>query len=213
MKTKLPSPILYGRNDICDLKKKALYKGFFTLNEYRFRFRKFDGSISEEVCREVLERGCAVALLAYDPKRDALILIEQVRIAALESEASPWMLELIAGMVDHKDKSLESVARREAQEEAGIEIGRCKEIISYLPSSGGLAEKLFIFVGEVDSGTAKGIHGLPEEGEDIKVHVVLRTRAYHWLEKGLINNASTIIGLQWLELHYQQLKKEWLATP
>lgn len=210
MKKTLSSPIIYGCNDICNLKKKALYKGFFTLNEYRFQFRKFDGSMSEEVCREVLERGCAVALLAYDPSQDAVILIEQIRIAALESEASPWMLELVAGMVDHADESLENVARREAAEEAGIEIGRCKEILSYLPSSGGLAEKLFIFVGEVDATTATGIHGLAEEGEDIKVHVVSRTQAYRWLEAGIINNAATIIGLQWLQLHYQQLQEEWL---
>lgn len=203
------SPIVYGRYDIKNLTKKILYKGFFTLSEYRFRYRKFDGTMSAEVCREILERNNAVALLAYDLNRDEVVLVEQVRIAALQTQSSPWMMELIAGMVDKEGESLENVARREAQEEAGITVGRCKLIAGYLPSSGGLTEKLFVFVGEVDASTAKGIHGLPEENEDIKVHVVSRNRAYHWVETGLINNAASIIALQWLQLNHKALKKEW----
>lgn len=210
MKNKKLSPITYGLNDITHLTKKILYKGFFILEQISFRYRKFDGSMSNEVCREVLHRGSnTVALLAYDAKRDEVVLIEQVRIATIEAQSSPWMLELIAGMVDKEGENLEDVARREAMEEAGITIGRCRPIVSYFPSSGGLAEKLFLFVGEVDAETAKGIHGLSEENEDIKVHVVHRDVAYSWVENGIINNAASIIAMQWLKLNHAQLKKEW----
>jgi len=210
MKNKKLSPITYGRNDITNLTKKILYKGFFVLEQIYFRYRKFDGSMSNEVCREVLQRGNnTVALLAYDAKRDEVVLIEQVRIATIEAQSSPWMLELIAGMVDKEGENLEDVARREAMEEAGITISRCQQLVSYFPSSGGLAEKLFLFIGEVDAEKAKGIHGLSEENEDIKVHVVHRDIAYSWVENGIINNAASIIALQWLQLNYAQLKKEW----
>lgn len=210
MKNKKLSPITYGRNDITHLTKKILYKGFFVLEQIFFRYRQFDGSMSNEVCREVLQRGGnTVALLAYDTKRDEVVLIEQVRIATIEAQSSPWMLELIAGMVDKADENLEDVARREAIEEAGITIGRCRLLISYFPSSGGLAERLFLFIGEVDAETAKGTHGLSEEYEDTKVHVVHRDVAYSWVENGIINNAAAIIALQWLQLNYAQLKKEW----
>lgn len=209
MKKESTSPIQYDRQDVYDLNKKILYKGFFTLSEYRFRYRKFDGSMSQEVCREVLERNNAVALFAYDLKRDKVVLVEQIRIAATYTQSSPWLLELIAGIVDKENENLEAVARREAQEEAGITVGRCKLITSYLPSSGGLTEKLFVFIGEVDATTAQGIHGLPEENEDIKVHVVSRAQAYEWVKTGVINNAASIIALQWLELNYDALKKEW----
>ena len=203
------TPVIFNKKDVFNLTKRILYKGFFSLFEYRFQYRKFDGSVSEMVSREILERGHAVVLLAYDDKRDEVVLIEQIRIAAIDTQASPWILELIAGMMDHDNESTEEVARREAMEEAGIVIGQCKPIISYLASPGGLTEQLHILVGQVDSSTAKGIHGLAEENEDIKVHVVSREQAYQWVEEGIINNAASIIALQWLQLNHQSLKDEW----
>ncbi|MCX8584827.1 MULTISPECIES: ADP-ribose diphosphatase [unclassified Gilliamella] len=202
-------PVLYNKKDVFNLTKRILYKGFFSLLEYRFQYRKFDGSISEVVSREILERGHAVVLLAYDDKRDEVVLIEQIRIAAIETEDSPWMLELIAGMMDHENESIEEVAKREALEEAGIVVGQCKPIISYLASPGGLTEKLHVLVGQVDASTAKGVHGLAEENEDIKVHVVSREQAYKWVEEGVINNAASIIALQWLQLNHSTLRNEW----
>lgn len=202
-------PVLYNKKDVFNLTKRILYKGFFSLLEYRFQYRKFDGSISEVVSREILERGHAVVLLAYDDKRDEVVLIEQIRIAAIETEDSPWMLELIAGMMDHENESIEEVAKREALEEAGIVVGQCKPIISYLASPGGLTEKLHVLVGQVDASTAKGVHGLAEENEDIKVHVVSREQAYKWVEEGVINNAASIIALQWLQLNHLTLRNEW----
>ncbi|OCL22755.1 ADP-ribose diphosphatase [Gilliamella sp. wkB72] len=202
-------PVLFNKKDVFNLTKRILYKGFFSLLEYRFQYRKFDGSVSEVVSREILERGHAVVLLAYDDKRDEVVLIEQIRIAAIETEDSPWMLELIAGMMDHENESIEEVAKREALEEAGIVVGQCKPIISYLASPGGLTEKLHVLVGQVDASTAKGVHGLAEENEDIKVHVVSREQAYKWVEEGVINNAASIIALQWLQLNHSTLRNEW----
>ena len=204
-----PTPVIFNKKDVFNLTKRILYKGFFSLFEYRFQYRKFDGSVSEMVSREILERGHAVVLLPYDDKRDEVVLIEQIRIAAIDTQASPWILELIAGMMDHENESTEEVARREAMEEAGIVIGQCKPIISYLASPGGLTEQLHILVGQVDSSTAKGVHGLAEENEDIKVHVVSREQAYKWVEEGVINNAASIIALQWLQLNHLTLKNEW----
>ncbi|OTQ34754.1 ADP-ribose diphosphatase [Gilliamella apis] len=204
-----PTPVIFNKKDVFNLTKRILYKGFFSLFEYRFQYRKFDGSVSEMVSREILERGHAVVLLVYDDKRDEVVLIEQIRIAAIDTQASPWILELIAGMMDHENESTEEVARREAMEEAGIVIGQCKPIISYLASPGGLTEQLHILVGQVDSSTAKGVHGLAEENEDIKVHVVSREQAYKWVEEGVINNAASIIALQWLQLNHLTLKNEW----
>lgn len=203
------NPIVFDKKDVFNLTKRVLYKGFFSLLEYRFQYRKFDGTKSELVSREILERGHAVVLLAYDSKRDQIVMIEQIRIAAIETQNSPWLLELIAGMMDHDNESCEDVARREAIEEAGITIGRCKPVISYLASPGGLTEKLHILVGEVDSSTAKGIHGLAEENEDIKVHVISREQAYRWVQEGVINNAASIIAIQWLQLNYALLQEEW----
>ncbi|MEQ4924908.1 ADP-ribose diphosphatase [Proteus hauseri] len=208
MKKKENIPFLYSRDDVEFLSKRDLYKGFFRLTEYRFKHRLFEGGWSEEVKREVFERGHAGVLLPYDPQRDDVVLIEQIRIPAYETSETPWLLEVVAGMVE-KGESPEEVVRREAQEEAGINVARCEPIISYLSSPGGTSERMHVYVGEVDATTAKGIHGLACENEDIRVHVVSREQAYQWVEDGVIDNAASVIAIQWLQLHHLVLRKRW----
>ncbi|MBG3130445.1 ADP-ribose diphosphatase [Proteus mirabilis] len=208
MKKRENTPFLYGREDVKLLNQRDLYKGFFRMTEYHFKHRLFEGGWSEEVKREVFERGNAGVLLAYDPKRDEVVLIEQIRIPAYETSETPWLLEVIAGMVE-QGESPEDVVRREAQEEAGVIVGRCEPIVSYLSSPGGTSERMHVYVGEVDATTAKGIHGLACENEDIRVHVVSREQAYLWVEEGVIDNAASVIALQWLQLHHIALRKRW----
>ncbi|WNP36691.1 ADP-ribose diphosphatase [Enterobacter kobei] len=189
--------------------RETLYSGFFSLDLYRFRHRLFNGEMSNEVRREIFERGHAAVLLPYDPVRDEIVLIEQIRIAAYDTSDTPWLLELVAGMIE-EGETVEDVARREAVEEAGLEVGRTKTFMSYLASPGGTSERLSLLVGEVDATQAKGIHGLVDENEDIRVHVVSREQAYQWVEEGKIDNAASVIALQWLQLHYEALRKEWI---
>lgn len=203
-----PSPVTLDKNDVEIIARETLYRGFFSLNLYRFRHRLFNGDMSPEIKREIFERGHAAVLLPYDPVRDEVVLLEQLRIAAVDTSSSPWLLEMVAGMIE-TGESVEDVCRREAQEEAGVTVGRCKPVLSYLASPGGTSERLSIMVGEVDATTAEGIHGLEEEHEDIRVHVVSREQAYRWVEEGAIDNAASVIALQWLALHHESLRKEW----
>ncbi|WP_279051086.1 ADP-ribose diphosphatase [Cedecea davisae] len=200
--------VTFAKKDVEIIARETLYRGFFSLDLYRFRHRLFNGEMSGEVKREIFERGHAAVLLPYDPLRDEVVLVEQIRIAAYDSSESPWLLEMIAGMIE-EGESVEDVARREAVEEAGLVVGRTKPVLSYLASPGGTSERLSILVGEVDASLAEGIHGLAEENEDIRVHVVSREQAYQCVEEGSIDNAASVIALQWLQLHYEQLRKEW----
>ena len=155
----------------------------------------------------MFERGHAAALLPYDPVSDQVVLIEQIRVGALE-HAHPWQLEIVAGIID-TDESPEQVVRREASEEAGISVEELTKVTSYYPSSGGCSEKLDVYVGKVDASTAHGIHGLDYEGEDIRVHVVSRETAYQWIVEGKFENGASIIALQWLQLNHQSLREQW----
>ncbi|WP_421636883.1 ADP-ribose diphosphatase [Enterobacter ludwigii] len=201
-------PVTFAKNDVEIIARETLYSGFFSMELYRFRHRLFNGEMSGEIRREIFERGHAAVLLPFDPVRDEVVLVEQIRIAAYDVSASPWLLEMVAGMIE-EDESVEDVARREALEEAGLVVGRTKPVLSYLASPGGTSERLSIMVGEVDATTAEGIHGLADENEDIRVHVVSREQAYQWVEEGKIDNAASVIALQWLQLHYQTLRNEW----
>ncbi|PPE59977.1 ADP-ribose diphosphatase [Pectobacterium brasiliense] len=209
MSSSASGPVTFTKDDVEIIARETLYDGFFSLERYRFRHRLFNGGMSDEVSREIFERGHAVVLLPYDPVRDEVVLIEQIRIAAYDTSASPWLFELVAGMIE-PGESHEEVARREAEEEAGLRVGRCRPIINYLASPGGTSERLAVIVGEVDTRTAKGIHGLVEENEDIRVHVVSRKQSYQWVEEGIVDNAASVIALQWLALHHEELKREWV---
>lgn len=201
-------PVTFAKNDVEIIARETLYSGFFSMELYRFRHRLFNGEMSGEIRREIFERGHAAVLLPFDPVRDEVVLVEQIRIAAYDVSESPWLLEMVAGMIE-EGESVEDVARREALEEAGLVVDRTKPVLSYLASPGGTSERLSIMVGEVDATTAEGIHGLADENEDIRVHVVSREQAYQWVEEGKIDNAASVIALQWLQLHYQTLRNEW----
>ncbi|HIF9266796.1 TPA: ADP-ribose diphosphatase [Photobacterium damselae] len=196
---------LFGHNDVEVLNSDTLYQGFFKMVKYRFRHRLFAGGWSLPIEREMFERGHAAALLPYDPKTDQVVLIEQFRVGAMAAGCQPWQLEIVAGIIE-PNESPEDVVVREAVEEAGVDVSDLRKVTCYLSSSGGCSEMLDIFVGTVDSQTASGLHGLEEEGEDIRVHVVSRNQAYQWVESGKIENAASIIALQWLQLNYQQLQ-------
>ena len=74
-------------------------------------------------------------------------------------------------------ETIEAVARREALEEAGLELQQLHHIQNYLVSPGGTTERVSLFVGRADSTTAGGIFGLPEEAEDIRVRGLCQTNA------------------------------------
>ncbi|MBT2918293.1 MULTISPECIES: ADP-ribose diphosphatase [Vibrio] len=198
---------IFTPQDVDVISKETLFQGFFRMVKYRFKHKLFEGGWSEEIEREMFERGHAAAMLPYDPARDEVVIIEQIRVGALE-HAHPWQLEIVAGVIDPNETS-EQVIRREAMEEAGIEVNRIEKISSYYPSSGGCSELLDVFVGEIDATQAKGVHGLDYEGEDINVHVMSREEAYRLVKNGQIENGASIIALQWLELNYQQLQLQW----
>ncbi|MGG4671722.1 ADP-ribose diphosphatase [Providencia sp. Me1] len=209
MTKQIEQPIKYGKNDVEIISKRKLFNGFFQMVEYQFRHRLFAGGWSKEIRREVFERGHAGVVLPYDPKTDSVVLIEQIRLPAIETSETPWLLEAVAGMIE-QNESPEEVIRREAVEEAGLIIGRTEKAVSYLSSPGGTTERMHVFIGEVDSSRAKGVHGLASENEDICVHVVSREQAFQWGEDGTIDNAATVIAIQWLQLHYQKLHEKWM---
>lgn len=186
--------------DIEILSEETIHQGFLVLKRYRYRHRLFSGEWSPIVTREVCERGEVAAALPYDPLLDKVVLIQQCRPGALHSPMA-WILEAVAGVMDKKDRSPAELIQRELQEESGLVAKKLHKICEYWVSPGGSNEYLTLYCAEVDASTAGGIHGLPEEHEDIYVHVVSRTEAYEMVNDGRINNALTIIAVQWLMLN------------
>jgi len=198
----------FSQADVEVVEREECFRGFYKLDRLHLRHRLFAGGMGKLINRELFVRHDAVCVLPYDPKRDEVVLIEQFRVGALDKSANPWLLELVAGLID-KDEQPEEVARREAVEEAGLTLGALWPVCAYYPSPGGSDERVHLFVGRCDSVGAGGIHGLEEEGEDIRVHVLPFEDALARVRDGRIDNAASIMALQWLALNRDEVRGLW----
>jgi len=189
------------------------FRRHLRLDVVRFRHRLFSGEWGGERVYDVLRRGGAVAVLLYDPERDAVVLIEQFRLPPLYAGFSPWMVEVVAGLLDHPGEAEAEVARRETVEEAGLEIvGELVPIQRYMPTPGDSDQGVMLFCGRVDSRRAKGIHGLAEENEDIRVVVKTMAEIAAMVDAGAVDNGHTLICLYWLLRHRDRLRRQWGAA-
>jgi ADP-ribose pyrophosphatase len=192
------------------LEKKTSFQGYFRLDRYVLKIRLFDGSWSAPFSREIFERGHAVSLILYDPVRDEVGLIEQFRPGALAAGWAPWLIEIPAGIID-AGQTPEDVAIREAKEETGLTISDPIAVRRYLVTPGGSTETHQIFAARIDSTQLSGIHGLEEEGEDIRVFPLPADQAFQWVESGRICNAMTIIAMEWLAKNRETLQQRWTS--
>ena len=200
--------VKFSAQDVKVIEKKPLHQGFFKTTLYRLQHRLFAGGWSEEIEREVMDRGHAVVVLPYDAERDEIVMLEQFRVGAIATSTTPWLIELVAGMTE-PGEDIEDVARREMDEEAGLQAQQLSFAMSYLSSPGGLTERIYIYIAQVDASTASDFGGLASEHEDIRVQAVPRTEVMQLLDEGVIDNAATVIALQYLALHRQRLLDEW----
>lgn len=198
----------FTQNDYEIVEREVVYEGYFRVARYHVKFRLFNGGFSNVVIREVMERTHAAGVLPYDPIEDKVVLIEQFRAGAISNPQSPWLLEIVAGSLDHEEKP-ELVALREAKEEADCEILDLYPICEYFVSPGAYNEYFFLFCGRVDASHAGGIHGLQTENEDIRTFSLPVDEAFILLQEGKIKTSPAIISLQWLQLNRGWLKQLW----
>lgn len=209
-----PTPVFVA-DDVEILERETPFQGFFRVERLTLRHRLYQGGWGAPVKRELFVRPPAAAVLPYDPVRGEILLVEQFRVGALGWRDTPWCLELVAGIADQQGEAVADLVRREAREEAGLEIGEMKRVAHYMPSPGGSNERLQVFVGRADLTGAGGVHGRADEGEDIRVVVLPVTAIPELLQGGRVDNAASLITLQWLLLNRAELDRQWLneASP
>ena len=200
--------LTFGPQDVRVLEQETVFSGYFSVRRLTLQHRCFGGGWSQPIVREVFDRGDCVGVLPYDPATDSVVMIEQFRPGAIRGDQSPWMLELIAGVID-SGESDEQVAHREAMEEAGCVMSELLPIATVIPSAGACSEQIRLFCGRVSRAAIGGIHGLAEEGEDILVHAVTRPDALAMLAADRVPNGHTLIALQWLQIHGEALRERW----
>ena len=128
--------------------------------------------MSDVISREVFERGqagCRTALRSAarrgrpDPPVPRRRLCRRAVIPG-SGRPSPGS--------SRRTRRPRSMIRREAVEEAGLEVGELLPIQSVMLTPGACSETCQIFLGRVDTSNAGGVFGLASEGEDILVKVM-----------------------------------------
>lgn len=197
----------FSGKDVTVHKYERLFKSHFALDLYDVSYKQFDGSTSKVLHREIFERDAeAVAILPFDPKTQEVVLIEQFRPGALKDPVSPWLIEIVAGMIDKGETELQA-AVRELKEESGLEVTAddLHYINSIYPSPGGCSERVTVYVGKVDAAHLLSKGGLDNENEDIRLFKLPAKEAFKYCDNGRICNAAALIGLMYLQIHYDEL--------
>ena len=185
------------------------FKGYFQVSRYHLRHTQFKGGMGPRISREVFERGHAVCVVPYDPIRDEIALIEQFRPGAYAAGyPDPWLIEVVAGIID-ANETLEDVARRESLEETGLTISALDYLGKHYMTPGGSSESIAMYAGCADFTRLGGLHGMADEGEDIRVFAVPAREAIAMVHDNRIRNAMTALALLLFESRRQVLRRDW----
>ncbi|MFG6403671.1 NUDIX domain-containing protein [Microbacterium sp. P04] len=175
---------------------ELLASGWHVLRKTTLDYQDSDGEWATQH-RETYDRGNGATVLLYDAELRTVLLTRQFRFPVYVNDHPDGMLvETAAGLLDDDDP--ETAIRREAEEETGVTIGRVEHVFDVYMSPGSVTERLHFFAAPYDAATRTGDRGgLAEEGEDIEIVELGIDEARQWIRDGRIQDAKTIMLLQW----------------
>ena len=161
---------------------RNVFKGrVLTLNLERVRLP--NGSVAElEIAHH--PGGAAVVALDADGR---VCLLEQFRHAA-----GGWLVELPAGKLDGGEPPLDC-ARRELEEEAGVQAARWEKLGEFYSSPGVLTEVIHLYLARELTPRPRR----PEEHEVFEVRWVPLEEAFAMAASGGLQDGKSLVGLFW----------------
>lgn len=202
---KILEHVSYNKKDVEITQREYLYQGFIQVEKISLRHQLFNqANYTSTIQRELIHRKEAAGVLIYNDQQQRFALIEQFRVGAIDDPVSPWQLEIIAGVLDG-DESPESCIRRESIEESGCEIQDLEHLFSFYPSAGACDEIFHLYVAQAELPEQGGVFGMPDEGENIQLHIVQYQDLNQLLSSSRLRNAPVIMALQWLKQHVAQI--------
>ncbi|WP_344065069.1 NUDIX domain-containing protein [Microbacterium pumilum] len=178
---------------------ELLATAWHVLRRTTFEYTDAAGTTSTQQ-RETYDRGNGATVLLYDPHRRTVLLTRQFRYPVYVNDHPDGMLvETPAGLLDDDDPV--TAIRREAAEETGLEIGEVEHVYDVYMSPGSVTERVHFFAAPYDGSVREHDRaGLLDEGEDIELVELGIEEANAWIRDGRIQDAKTIMLLQWAVL-------------
>jgi GDP-mannose pyrophosphatase NudK len=189
------------------IKRETIRDTQYPLQKITFQKPDLEGKMHEQV-NEIYFRPDAVAVLLVDPKKKVFLLARQFRLPTfLNGSEKGYLVETCAGLID-EGETPEQAARREVIEETGYTVTGLEKIGGVYTSAGGITEFVHLFIGVYDSTSQheKG-GGKDGEGEDIEVREITFDEARQQLQEGSLNDAKTMLLLQYYFLHKAATEK------
>ena len=196
----------YNNKDYAIEGREHVFRGFIQVEKVSLRHRLFaQDSCTPVIQRELIHRPEAAGVLIYSHRQRKFALIEQFRVGAIDDADSPWQLEIIAGVLDG-DESPESCIRRESLEESSCALRELQHLFSFYPSAGACSELFHLYGAQAELPEHGGVFGMPDEGENIQLHILNYADLPQLLASGRLKNAPVIMALQWLQQEIHTIK-------
>ena len=176
--------------------ERIVFNDHYKIVKAQVTYETFNGG-EINTKRLAFERGDSVAIVLFEKETESILLTNQFRYPACKHNTG-WLLEIPAGSLEENENPEECVIR-EVLEEMGYQIETPELVNTFYVSPGGSTERVFLFYTEVSQKdkTEKG-GGNDNEHEDIEtVKIPVSEISEKLLE---LQDAKTIIGLQWLLL-------------
>ncbi|MEU3095153.1 NUDIX domain-containing protein [Streptomyces sp. NPDC006967] len=180
---------------------KLLSSHWYVERTTTFDLQRADGTWSTQE-RETHDRGNGATMLLYDTGRETVLLTRQFRFPVyVNGHPDGLLIETPGGLLDDEDEHPEAAVRREVVEETGHTIGPVQHVFDVYMSPGSVTERVGFYAAAY--GPSTRTHeggGLDEEGEDIEILELPFREALRMIRTGGINDAKTIMLLQWAAL-------------
>jgi nudix-type nucleoside diphosphatase (YffH/AdpP family) len=179
---------------------KNLSDDWYKLDKVNFDYQLKNNSWQNQT-RESYDRGNGACVLLFNKENNKVVLTKQFRMPTyLNGNSDGMMIEVCAGLLDGDDPI--TCIIKEAEEETGYKIQNASKVLEVYSTPGAVTEIIHYFVAEYNSKMkVSSGGGKAEETEEIDVLEIDFNQALLMIEEGKINDAKTIILLQYAKIH------------
>lgn len=196
----MSEPIEDTPHGISSVDETTKHSGFRTLKTFSYR----EADSEKAIDRELLVARHAVAVVAYDPAQDRLVMIRQFRLGAQLGTGKGMCVEVVAGLIDDGEDPATS-AKRELEEEAGLSALHLEKLCQFLTTPGVTDEVIHLFYAQVDASNLQAEAGEASESERTFPFLLSLEDALEAVDSNGIQNGIAMIALLWFARHKERL--------
>lgn len=180
--------------------EEVVYQRFRKVVEYRYT--ETEQQVSAK--REIVTGKHAVAVVAFDPNLQKLVMIRQFRLGAQLGTGRGMTAEIVAGLIDDGETPL-STAERELTEETGLTAKHIEPMCEFLTTPGMTDEVIHLFYAEVDASNLPKNAGATNESEQTFPFLLTLDEALSAIDTNAVYNGIVMVGLLWFARHQDRI--------